>query len=62
MQAMKEPLTAEQLALVLGISEFTVKKLARAKQLPCAYTKNGQPRFEMETLLRRFSELEGGAL
>jgi hypothetical protein len=61
MRVRKEPLTAEQLSLALGISEFTVKKLARSKQLPCAYTKNGQPRFELETLFRHFRRLEGGA-
>jgi hypothetical protein len=60
MQGIKKPLTAAELSLVLDISEFTVKKLARAKQLPCGYTKNGQPRFDMGTLFRHFRRLEGG--
>jgi hypothetical protein len=60
MQVRKEPLTAEELSLVLDISEFTVKKLARSRQLPCAYSKNGRPSFELETLLRHFRELEEG--
>jgi len=33
--------TAEQLSLILNISEFTVRKLARSKEIPCSYIKAG---------------------
>jgi hypothetical protein len=52
-------LNAEQLSLVLNISEFTVKKLARDKELPCAYV-NRRPQFDMDALFRHFKKLEGG--
>jgi hypothetical protein len=52
--------TAEQLALALGISEFTVKKLARDGELPCGYA-NRRPFFDMDALIRLFKKLEGGA-
>jgi hypothetical protein len=54
------PLNAEQLALILNISEFTVKKLAKDGELPCMYV-NRRPQFNMDELLRHFQELEGGA-
>ncbi|MDR2922640.1 MAG: helix-turn-helix domain-containing protein [Treponema sp.] len=56
----KQLLTAEELSLVLGISEITVKKLAKAKDLPCVYV-NRRPRFSLNALLRHFEKLEGGA-
>jgi hypothetical protein len=52
-------ITAEQLALVLGVSEFTLKKLAKEKDLPCIYI-NRQPRFDYKILLKHFERLEGG--
>ena len=55
-----EPLTAVQLSLILSISEFTVKKLARAGDLPCTYV-NRRPQFDMDLLLEYFQKLEGGA-
>jgi hypothetical protein len=51
---------AEQLSLILNISEFTIKKLARSKEIPCNYI-NGRIVFSMESVLARFKELEGGA-
>jgi len=51
--------TAEQLSLILNISEFTVKKLARLRELPCKYEK-GKIVFSLECVLARFKELEGG--
>ena len=54
------PLTAEQLSLILNISEFTIKKLAKANELPCTYVKR-QPLFCLSELRRHFQELEGGA-
>jgi excisionase family DNA binding protein len=53
-------LTAEELATILGISEFTLKRLAREKQLPCMTVK-GRYRFSLEQILEYFRELEGGA-
>jgi len=52
--------TAEQLSLILNISEFTVKKLARLKEIPCNYLK-GKIVFSLESVLLRFKDLEGGA-
>jgi len=53
-------ITAEQLSLALNISEFTVKKLARSKEIPCKHSK-GRIVFSLESVLDRFKELEGGA-
>jgi len=55
-----KPLNAEQLSLILGISEFTVLKLAKSKELPCTYI-NRRPQFSLNTLIRYFERLEGGA-
>jgi excisionase family DNA binding protein len=53
-------LTAEELAGILGISEFTLKKLVREKQLPV--TMNGRRyNFSLERILEYFRVLEGGA-
>jgi hypothetical protein len=52
--------TAEQLSLILSISEFTVRKLARSKEIPCRHIK-GKIVFNLESVLARFKELEGGA-
>jgi len=60
MNKKKNPLNAEQLALILNISEFTVKKLARDGELPCVFV-NRRPQFDMEELLEHFQKLEGGA-
>jgi excisionase family DNA binding protein len=56
----KKLLTAEELSRVLGISEITVKKLAKSKELPCVYV-NRQLRFSLNALLRHFKRMEGGA-
>jgi len=53
-------LTAEELSLVLNISETTIKKLAKAKDLPCVYV-NRSPRFSLNMLIKHFKKLEGGA-
>jgi len=55
----QNPLTAEQLSLILNISEFTVKKLAKDGDLPCAYA-NRRPQFDIEALFKHFKELEEG--
>jgi hypothetical protein len=53
-------LSAEELSQVLNISEFTVKKLAKIKELPCVYV-NKQPRFDFQRLVKHFEKVEGGA-
>jgi len=53
-------ITAEQLAIILNINEFTLKKLARTKELPCIH-KSGRILFSLDSVLARFKELEGGA-
>jgi hypothetical protein len=57
---LKSLLTAEELSLILDISEFTVKKLARTKQLPTVYA-GRQPKFDLYKVLKFFQQLEGGA-
>ena len=53
-------LDAAQLSVILGISESTVKRLARNKEIPCEHEKK-RPRFRLEALLDYFERLEGGA-
>jgi len=60
MNNIKNPLTAEQLSIILNISEFTVKKLAREKELPCVFV-NRRPRFCLDAVIKYFEKLEGGA-
>jgi len=60
MKRKKILLTAEQLSLVLNISEFTVKKLARDGELPCMYVSR-RPQFDIDVLIKHFQKLEGGA-
>jgi len=55
----QQTLDVKQLSFILGISEFTVRKLAKGKELPCTYV-NRQPKFEMADLLDFFTCLEGG--
>jgi len=52
--------SAEQLSLILNISEFTVRKLARLKELPSNYS-SGKLVFPLEEVFARFKNLEGGA-
>jgi hypothetical protein len=56
---MERPLSAEQVSLILDISEFTVRKLAQTGELPCMYEKR-RLRFNMRMLLEHFSKLESG--
>jgi len=62
MQEKKNPLilNAEQMSLILNISEKTLKKLAKANEIPCAFV-NRRLQFKLEEVIRRFQELEGGA-
>ena len=59
MKDIKNLLSAEQLSLILNISEFTVKKLARDQELPCIFV-NRRPQFDIDVLTKHFAELEGG--
>ena len=52
-------LDVKQLSFILGISEFTVRKLAIARELPCTIV-NKQPKFMLEELLAFFGRLERG--
>jgi len=60
MQNIKNLLTAEQLSIILNISEFTVKRLAREQELPCIFI-NRRPRFCLGTVIKYLEKLEGGA-
>jgi excisionase family DNA binding protein len=60
MRGKEKALSAEELSRVLGVSEFTVKRLARAGELPREYV-GGRPRFRLRELFRYFRKLEGGA-
>jgi hypothetical protein len=53
--------TAEQLSLLLNVSEFTIKKLARLNEIPSGRVK-GKIVFSLESMFTRFKELEGGAV
>ena len=53
-------LNAQEMALVLTISEFTIKKLAKNNEIPCTY-KNRKMLFNINTVARHFQEIEGVA-
>lgn len=55
-----ERMTAEELSLVFCISEETIKKLAKTKQIPCLYTKN-RIYFDFTTVLNHLKLLEESA-
>jgi len=60
MKKEKNLLNSEQLSLILNISEFTVKKLAKTRELPCTFI-NRRPQFDIEVITTYFTDLEGGA-
>jgi len=60
MLGIKSLLSAGETALVLGISEETVKELARMGELPCEYKKR-QPYFTVEELVAYFKQQEEAA-
>lgn len=53
-------LNAEQMSLILNISEKTVKKLAKEKEIPSTFI-NRRPKFNWNEIVKHFQELEGGA-
>jgi excisionase family DNA binding protein len=58
MKEEKYPLSAEQVSLILNVSEFTVKRLAKDNQLPCIFVSR-RPRFSLEKLKEFFQKIEG---
>jgi hypothetical protein len=56
----KNTLTAGELSLILSVSEKTIKKLAKEKEIPCNYV-NRRPVFNWTAVAKRFRKLEGGA-
>ena len=55
-----ERITVNEFSLILNISEATIKKLAKTKQIPSINEKN-RLYFDFETVLAHFQRLEGGA-
>jgi len=53
-------LNAEQLSLILNISEKTIKKLAKEKEIPATFV-NRRPQFNWNDIIDHFQILEGGA-
>jgi len=53
-------LNAEQLSLILNISEKTIKRLAKEKEIPATFV-NRRPQFKLEDIINHFQLLEGGA-
>jgi hypothetical protein len=53
-------LSVGELSLILSISETTIKKLVKEKEIPCAYV-NRRPVFNWAVVVQRLQELEGGA-
>jgi len=52
-------MSAEELSLVLCISEETVKTLAKTKQIPSVRQKN-RLYFDFKKILEHFRKIEGG--
>jgi len=63
MQEKKNPriLNAGQLSLILNISEQTVKKLAKDREIPCTFY-SGRPQFNLNELLKHFKKIEEGGI
>jgi len=56
----KNDLSAGQVSLICGISEKTIKKLAKEGELPCVFV-NRRPLFRLNVLIKHFERLERGA-
>ena len=52
-------MTASELSLVLNISEETVKKLEKTKQIP-SFSVNNRKYFNFQKVLKHFKKMEGG--
>ena len=55
-----EKLSSAQLSLILNISEKTIKKLAKEKEIPATFV-NRRPQFNWSDIINHFQILEGGA-
>ena len=53
-------MTAEELSLVFCISEETVRKLAKTKQIPCLHTKN-RMHFNFIEVVKHLKMMEEGS-
>lgn len=53
-------LNTEQMSLIFNISEQTVKKLVKDREIPCTFV-NRRPLFNWDELKGLFYVLEGGA-
>jgi excisionase family DNA binding protein len=60
MNNLSRSVSAKELARLLNVNEFTIKKLAKEKQIPCRLIKR-RYRFNLKTVLQFFRKLEGGA-
>jgi predicted site-specific integrase-resolvase len=52
--------SAEELSVILGITDKTLKALARAGEIPCLKEKN-KIYFDVNEIMERFKGLEGAA-
>ena len=52
-------LNDKEVALILDVSLFTVKKLAKNEDIPCFY-KNRRPYFYFDMVISHFQKIEGG--
>ena len=50
MENIPKTVTPEELSRILDISEFTIRKLAHARELPCVYEKR-RMRFDFDALV-----------
>ena len=53
-------LTAQELSILLNVSEFTIKELARIGELPCRYA-GRRPMFDLKNVQELLEKLQGGA-
>ena len=53
-------LTAQELSILLNVSEFTIKELARIGELPCRYV-GRRPMFDLKNVQELLEKLQGGA-
>jgi hypothetical protein len=60
MENVSKLVTPEELSRILCISEFTVRKLARIKELPCVYEKR-KMLFNFDALVEYLRNKEGAS-
>ncbi|GMO43060.1 MAG: hypothetical protein Ta2F_18750 [Termitinemataceae bacterium] len=57
MENVSKIITSKELSLILNISEFTIMKLARSKELPCKFEKQNIL-FEFDSLIEYLQSKE----